>query len=53
MPWKIIKSTRCPDSKPFALVNSETGRLVACHASQESARKQQKALYARVPESRT
>jgi hypothetical protein len=53
MPWKVIKSTRCPDSKPYALVNSETGRLVACHPTAQSAREQQKALYARVPESRT
>lgn len=51
MPWKVKKDARCPDSQPWAVVNSDTNRLVSCHLSQDSARQQQKALYANVPES--
>lgn len=52
MPWKVKQSPTCPQSKPWAVINSETGRVVACHSTQESAKKQMRALYANVPESR-
>lgn len=51
MPWKIVDShSRCPASKPYAVVNKDTGRLVGCHASQASAKKQMAALQANVGE---
>ena len=52
MPWDIGKDDRCPASKPWAVTNADTNRLVACHASRDSAIQQQRALYANVPESR-
>lgn len=45
MPWKVVKDkARCGSG--FALVNSETGDLVACHKSKKGAAAQQRALYA-------
>jgi hypothetical protein len=51
VPWSVKKDDRCPASKPWAVTNKDTDRLVGCHVSQDSARQQQKALYANVPES--
>lgn len=50
MPWDVKKDDRCPSSKPWAVVNADNNRLVACHVDKDSARQQQKALYANVPE---
>lgn len=45
MPWKVVKDkARCGSG--FALVNSETNDLVACHRSKKGAAAQQRALYA-------
>ena len=45
MPWKVVKDkARCGSG--FALVNSETDDLVACHKSKKGAAAQQRALYA-------
>ena len=48
MPWNIVKNDeRCPASKPFAVIGGSTGNaLFGCHATKDSAREQQKALYA-------
>ena len=49
MPWKVIKDkARCGSG--FALVNSETNDLVACHKSKKGAAAQQRALYASTAE---
>lgn len=53
MPWIVKKTDQCEKSKPWGVFNQATGRLVACHATQESAKKQQAALYANVEESPT
>lgn len=46
MPWKVeASSSHCPDHKPFAVVRSDTGALVACHATRENAEAQMRALY--------
>lgn len=45
MPWKVVKDkARCGSG--YALVNSETNDLVACHRSKKGAGAQQRALYA-------
>lgn len=47
MPWKVAAGgSRCPSYKPFAVVRKDTGALVACHETEESAQKQVAALYA-------
>ena len=48
MPWNIVKNDeRCPASKPFAVIGGASGNaLFGCHATKDSAREQQKALYA-------
>jgi hypothetical protein len=48
MPWNIVKGDdRCPAGKPFAVVGGRSGNgLAGCHDTKESARQQQKALYA-------
>ena len=51
MPYSIKSNdSRCPKGKPFSVVNSDTNDLRGCHVSKESAREQQKALYANVPD---
>jgi len=52
MPWIVKQSSECPPDKPWGVFNQKTGRKVACHATESSAKSQQKALYANVPESR-
>lgn len=52
MPWKVVKDkARCGSG--FALVNSETNDLVACHRSKKGAAAQQRALYAATARERT
>jgi hypothetical protein len=49
MPWDVVKDdSRCPASAPFAVVGGDGGgnKLFGCHATADSARQQQKALYA-------
>jgi hypothetical protein len=48
MPYNIVpNSDKCPASKPFAVIGGRSGDdLFGCHATKESAREQQKALYA-------
>lgn len=45
MPWKVEKSSDCPASKPFAVIKSDSGEKVACHATREGAEAQVRALY--------
>jgi hypothetical protein len=47
MPYIVVKDTNaCPASKPWAVKNKNTGDVRGrCHATQESAIQQQKALY--------
>ncbi len=41
MPWTVRRDSRCPDSKPFAVINKETGANGGrCHESKQSAVKQ-------------
>ena len=48
MPWNIVEhDDRCPAGQPFAVVGGAGGnKLFGCHADRDSARTQQKALYA-------
>lgn len=51
MPWKVVAAgSRCPAYKPYAVVRADTGDLVACHETEQSAQKQVKALYANTKE---
>jgi hypothetical protein len=53
MPYVIRNDDpRCPPSKPWSVVNQQTNDLRGCHPTMEHARKQQKALYASVPDAR-
>lgn len=47
MPWAVKRDSRCPISKPFAVVKETDGAIFGCHASRGEARAQQAALYAR------
>lgn len=47
MPWDIKKGdSRCPSSRPFAVVKRGDGSLEGCHASRAKANAQVAALYA-------
>lgn len=47
MPYKVIKSSsKCSDSKPWAVVKEDDGRVMGCHNTKTAASKQQAALYA-------
>lgn len=51
MPYSISKDTSvCPASKPHAVKNANTGKLVpgGCHATHDKALKHQRALQANV-----
>jgi hypothetical protein len=51
MPWNVIKTDRCPTSKPWGVVGGSTGdRLAGCHPTQDAAKKQQAALYVHAPD---
>jgi len=52
MPWHVVKSSKCPSSKPWAVVNTDTGDTGnRCHPDKASAVKQMKAIYANTPDS--
>jgi HK97 family phage prohead protease len=46
MPWHVGSSDQCPVSKPYAVIKDSDDSLVACHATEEQAKKQVAALYA-------
>lgn len=47
MPWKLVSNHgSCPDSKPYAVVKESDGKVVGCHDTLKSAKKQLAALYA-------
>lgn len=51
MPWTVSEDTHvCPASKPWAVKNQQTGDLRGCHPTENHARRQQRALYAIVPD---
>lgn len=50
MPYDVGKGHGCTGSKPWAVYNSETGEKRGCHPTEESAKRQQRALYANVPD---
>lgn len=45
MPYRIVKSDKCPASKPFAVINTQTGKQHGCHETKESATSQMRLLY--------
>jgi len=49
MPYHVARSADCPASKPWAVMNSQTGKVHGCHESQSSANDQMAALYANEP----
>jgi hypothetical protein len=54
MPWRVVKDTNaCPADKPWAVKNTVNGDVGGrCHASRPDAIKQQRAMYANVPEAK-
>jgi len=46
MPWSVKQDDRCPTAKPWGVVKQDDDSLEGCHASEDDARQQQKALYA-------
>lgn len=47
MPYDVIQNhDECPDDSPWAVVKSEDGELMGCHATEAEAQDQQAALYA-------
>ena len=50
MPWHVAQSASCPPSRPWAVVNSQTGRVMGCHPSKASALKQLAALNVAEPQ---
>lgn len=51
MPYHFVEDTKaCPVSKPWAVKNKDTGRLMGCHPTKEKARKHVGALMTHVPD---
>lgn len=49
MPYHVVKSAKCPVSKPWACLKTQTGEVMGCHASEKAAQAQMAALYANEP----
>jgi hypothetical protein len=51
MPYEIRRNPPggCPASKPYAVVNQQTDRVMGCHPSHEAAVQQLRALMANEP----
>lgn len=47
MPWKVEQGHDCPPDHPWAVVKSDTGEKVACHATKDGAQHQVDLLYAK------
>jgi HK97 family phage prohead protease len=47
MPWAVQKDDRCPTSRPWGVSKDDDNELEGCHESEEAAKAQQRALYAR------
>lgn len=47
MPWHAAKTEQCPVSKPFGVIKDSDGSIVGCHATEEAAKQQVAALYAK------
>lgn len=45
MPYKVVKTSKCPATKPFAVTNTDTGKINGCHETKEKANKQMRLLY--------
>jgi hypothetical protein len=51
VPWHVTKGhSECTDSKPWAVVNEDSGAVEGCHATEDDANAQMRALYANEPE---
>jgi len=37
MPYKVAKSSDCPEDRPYAVVKIADGSVVGCHATPEAA----------------
>ncbi len=46
MPWHVAQSSRCPSSKPWAVIKDSDSSIEGCHETQSDANKQLAALYA-------
>src|SRR3954468_3759778 len=46
MPWHVTKSSRCPSSKPWAVIKDSDNSVAGCHETEGAAKKQLAALYA-------
>jgi len=45
MPYHTAKSTGCPTSRPWAVINDNNGRVMGCHTDEAAAKSQMAALY--------
>lgn len=53
MPYKVRKDTsRCPVSKPWAVVSEGSGETKGCHSTKEKAERQRRAIEANTDESK-
>jgi phage I-like protein len=47
MPWHVARSGKCPAGRPWAVVKDADGHVEGCHETEEQARRQLAALYAK------
>ena len=47
MPWSLGKSDRCGPGKPYAVIKDSDGSVAGCHETEDAAKKQMAALYAK------
>jgi len=49
MPYRVEQSHECPESKPWACVNEDSGEVMGCHETEDAASAQMRALMANEP----
>lgn len=47
MPWHAAESSECPASKPWAVIKDADGTVAGCHETEQAAKDQIRALYAK------
>lgn len=50
MPYDVRKTDKCPSSKPWGVVNKDSGKVHGCHDTKSKAERQRRAILANTDE---
>lgn len=49
MPYHVAQTSRCPISRPWAVIKDDDDTIMGCHATREAAERQMRAIHANEP----